>query len=156
MSSMPAIRNAEEQIKAVNAVLKELGCGDKPTLLVLNKADRVSRSVLSASVAARIIRVPWPSARSSAQGLDELQDAVIEMLSADFADAPSRPTRATAKCCPIWRRHAEIYRQEFHDNRVAFDCHLPRHLLHHIQGPDVEVQFLDEPMRGNASEEAEE
>ena len=33
--------HAEEQIMAVNKVLKELGCGDKPTLLVLNKADRV-------------------------------------------------------------------------------------------------------------------
>src|SRR5439155_5015158 len=32
---------AEEQIKAVNEVLKELGCGDKPSLLVLNKVDRV-------------------------------------------------------------------------------------------------------------------
>src|SRR5881227_3539804 len=32
---------AEEHIKAVNGVLKELGCGDKPTLLVLNKIDRV-------------------------------------------------------------------------------------------------------------------
>src|SRR3954454_6172793 len=33
---------AEEQIKAVNAVLKELGCEDKPTLLVLNKVDCVA------------------------------------------------------------------------------------------------------------------
>src|SRR5437763_7635112 len=32
---------AEEQIKAVNAVLKELGCAGKPTLLVLNKIDRL-------------------------------------------------------------------------------------------------------------------
>src|SRR5205823_10354949 len=33
---------AEEQIKAVNGVLKELGCADKPTLLVLNQIDRVT------------------------------------------------------------------------------------------------------------------
>src|SRR5437588_6330060 len=33
---------AEEQIKAVNKVLADLGCGDKPTLLVLNKVDRIS------------------------------------------------------------------------------------------------------------------
>src|SRR5437660_10731218 len=32
---------AEDQIKAVNAVLNELGCGEKPSLLVLNKADLV-------------------------------------------------------------------------------------------------------------------
>src|SRR5437588_10142117 len=33
--------SAEERVKAVNGVLKELGCSDKPTLLVLNKIDRV-------------------------------------------------------------------------------------------------------------------
>src|SRR5436305_2285992 len=38
-ASSPA---AEEQIKAVNSVLKELGCADKPTLLVLNKVDRLA------------------------------------------------------------------------------------------------------------------
>src|SRR5947209_8444874 len=32
---------AEEHIRAVNGVLKELGCGDKATLLVLNKLDRL-------------------------------------------------------------------------------------------------------------------
>src|SRR5207302_1645750 len=32
---------AEDQIKAVQQVLKELACADKPTLLVLNKMDRL-------------------------------------------------------------------------------------------------------------------
>src|SRR5437763_4140015 len=34
--------SAEEHVKAVRQVLDELGCGDRPTLLVLNKVDRVS------------------------------------------------------------------------------------------------------------------
>src|SRR5438094_4017279 len=33
---------AEEQITAVNQVLKEIGCQDKRTLLVLNKVDRLN------------------------------------------------------------------------------------------------------------------
>ena len=41
--------------------------------------------------------------------------------------------------------HAEIYRQQYDDSRVLIRCRLPRHLLHHIQGPDVAVRFLDEP-----------
>jgi GTPase len=39
--------------------------------------------------------------------------------------------------------HAEIYRQEYDGDRVLIRCRLPRRLLHHIQGPDVRVQFLD-------------
>lgn len=35
---------AEDHVRAVNAVLAELGCDTKPTLLVLNKADQITDS----------------------------------------------------------------------------------------------------------------
>ena len=44
--------------------------------------------------------------------------------------------------------HAEIYRQEFHDNRVAIHCYLPRHLVHHIQEPDVHIKVLRGEVEG--------
>src|SRR5262249_55903571 len=76
---------AEAQIKAVNQVLKELGCGDKPTLLVLNKVDRVTdRSYLD--VLQKNHRRSVAVSAATAQGLDELREAVIEMLTAEFAD----------------------------------------------------------------------
>ena len=134
--------HAEEHIKAVNAVLKELGCGDKPTLLVLNKVDRVAdRSLL------HVLQKHHPRAvavsAATGQGLDELRDAVIEALSADFAEAEIETSAGNGKVLAYLAAHAEIYRQEFHDNRVLIRCYLPRHLLHHIQGPDVQVRFLD-------------
>ena len=43
----------------------------------------------------------------------------------------------------VSRGHAEIYRQEFHDNRIVVYCYLPRHLFHHIMGPTVAVRFLE-------------
>jgi GTP-binding protein HflX len=133
---------AEEQIKAVNAVLKELGCADKPTLLVLNKADRVS-DVSHLHVLQRHHPRAVAISAATGQGLDDLRDAVIEMLSADFADAAIETDAGNGKVLSYLAAHAEIYRQEFHDNRVSIRCHLPRHLLHHIQGPDVQVRFLD-------------
>jgi len=134
--------NAEEQIKAVNAVLKELGCGDKPTLLVLNKADRVTDSSYLQVLQSHHPRAVAVSA-AQRQGLEQLQEAVIEMLSADFADAAIETDAGNGKVLSYLAAHAEIYRQEFHDNRVHIRCHLPRHLLHHIQGPDVQVRFLN-------------
>src|SRR5205807_7875104 len=77
---------AEEQIKAVNGVLKELGCDGKPTLLVLNQVDRLAdRSFLDVLQK----RHPRSVAVSAAtgQGLDALREAVMQELSADFADA---------------------------------------------------------------------
>src|SRR5437764_6293133 len=78
--------SAEEHVKAVRQVLDELGCGDKPTLLVLNKIDR-----LADPSPLHVLQKHHPRAvavsAATGQGLDGLADAVIEALSADFADA---------------------------------------------------------------------
>ena len=135
--------HAEEQIKAVNAVLKELGCGDKPSLLVLNKTDRVSDTSLL-----QVLQSHHPRAVAvsgvTGEGLEALHAAVIEMLSVDFANALIKTGAGNGKVLAYLSAHAEIYRQEFDGEHVTIHCYLPRHLLHHIQGPTVEVTFLDE------------
>jgi GTP-binding protein HflX len=135
---------AEEQIKAVNGVLAELGCGDKPTLLVLNKADRVSDPSLLQVLQQHHPRAVAVSAIRR-QGLDALAEAVIEMLSADFAHAEVVADAGNGRVLAYLGAHADIHRQEYRDGRVVVTCYLPRHLLHHIQGPDVAVRFLDDP-----------
>jgi GTP-binding protein HflX len=135
--------HAEEQIKAVNRVLKELDCGDKPTLLVFNKVDRLADLSLLQVLQSRHPRAVAISAATE-QGLDALQDAVIEALSADFANAAVETGAGNGKVLAYLAAHAEIYRQEFRDDRVTVHCYLPRHLLHHIQGPTVQVRFLED------------
>ncbi len=132
---------AEDHIKAVRGVLSELGCADKPTLLVLNKIDRLADSSLLHVLQKNHPRAVAISA-AQRQGLDELSDGVIESLRADFADAEVIASAGNGKVQAYLSAHAEIYRQQFQDDRVIIHCHLPRHLLHHIQGPDVEVRFL--------------
>jgi GTP-binding protein HflX len=133
---------AEGQIKAVNGVLRELGCGDKPTLLVLNKVDRLADLSLLHVLQAHHPRAVAVSG-ATRQGLEELREAVLEALSADFANAAIDTDAGNGKVLAYLAAHAEIYRQEFHDERVTVHCYLPRHLLHHIQGPTVQVRFLD-------------
>jgi len=135
-------RYAEEQIKAVNGVLKDLGCGDKPTLLVLNKVDRLSEPSYLQVLQAHHPRAVAVSA-ATGQGLDGLAEAVIEMLSADFAHAVVETAVGNGKVLAYLSAHADIERQEFKDNKVVVHCYLPRHLFHHITGPGVEVRFLD-------------
>jgi GTPase len=133
---------AEEQIKAVNAVLAELGCGDKSTLLVLNKADRLSDPSLLHVLQRHHPRSVAVSAITG-EGLDDLREAVIEALSADFANAEIDAEAGNGKVLSYLAAHADIYRQEYRDNRVTVYCYLPRHLLHHIQGPNVVVRFRE-------------
>lgn len=132
---------AEEQIKAVTRVLKDLGCADRPTLLVLNKIDRVSdRSYLDVLLKNHPRAVLISAA--TGKGLGDLREAVIEALSADFADAEVVTSAANGRVLAYLAAHAEIYRQQFQDNQVIVRCHIPRHLLHHIQGDGVEVRSL--------------
>ena len=133
---------AEEQIKAVNQVLAELGCKDKPTLLVLNKVDRVTEPSYLQVLQSHHRRSVATSA-ASGKGLEELAAAVIEMLSADFANAEVDLAAANGRVLAYLAAHADVYRQEFADNRVLLRCYLPRHLVRHIQEPDVHIRLLD-------------
>jgi GTP-binding protein HflX len=132
---------AEEQITAVNEVLAELGVDKKPAILVLNKIDQVAeRSYLD------VLKAHHPKAVAvsalTGEGLDDLRDAVVEALSADFAAAEVVTDAANGKVLAYLNAHAEIFRQEFRGNEVVLRCYLPKHLLHHIEGPGVRVTFL--------------
>lgn len=132
---------AEEHIKAVKAVLKELDCAEKPTLLVLNKVDNiVDHSILDVLNAHHPRSVAISAA--TGRGLDELREAVIESLSAQFAEAEVETSAGNGKVLAYLGAHAEIYRQHYQGDHVVLRCALPRHLLHHIQGPDVAIRFL--------------
>ncbi len=138
----------EEQIRAVDVVLKDLGCDKKPTLLVLNKIDRLEdRSVLTL-LSKRHPRSVAISA-GTGQGLDELRAAVMEILGEDFAQAEIETDAANGRVLAFLGAHADIYHQAYHDSKVTIRCHLPRHLLYHIEGPGVTVTLAnarDEPM----------
>jgi GTPase len=132
---------AEEQIESVNSVLRELGCGDKPSLLVFNKIDRLTdRSYLD--VLQKKHRHGVAISAASGLGLPELRQEVIAALKSDFADAEVRTHAGNGRVIAYLSAHAEIQRQEYQDDQVVIRCLLPRHLLHHIEGPSVQIRFL--------------
>jgi GTP-binding protein HflX len=132
--------HAEVQIQAVNSVLTELECSDKPGLLVLNKIDRLTDPMRLTILQARHPNAIGVSAVKRL-GLEELSNAVIGALSRDFVDSEVQVDAANGRVLAYLNAHAEIYRQEYRENKVIVSCYLPRHLLHHIQGPDVQVSF---------------
>jgi GTP-binding protein HflX len=134
--------HAEEHIAAVNAVLTELGVADKPTILVLNKIDRLAdRDPLA------VLRAHHPKAVAvsglTGEGLDELRAAVVAELSAHFVPVEVTLDAGNGKALAYLNAHAEIFRQEFRGNQVVIRCHIAKALLHHVQTPDATVRFLD-------------
>jgi GTP-binding protein HflX len=136
--------HAEDHVQAVNGVLKELDCGDKPTILVLNKIDRIIDPTQLQVLQAKHPRSVAVSALTG-EGIDALEDAVMAALAAEFAEAEVVTDAGNGRVLAFLNANAEVYRQEFNDdsNEVIVRCHLPRHLLHHIAGPTVRVRFLN-------------
>jgi GTP-binding protein HflX len=130
---------AESHIASVKAVLDELGCGGQPTLLVLNKVDTVSdRSIVD------VLRAHHPKSVATSgltgEGLVELTDTVVELLSRNFVELEVALSNSNGKLLAFLNAHADIFRQEFREEGVLVRCNLPRHLLHHLHGEGVEVK----------------
>jgi len=134
---------AADHIRAVNAVLAELGCDEKPTILVLNKIDKLADRGLLHLLTAEHPRAVAVSGLTG-EGVEALEDAVMSALAADFAEAEVVTDPGNGRVLAFLNANAEIYRQEFRDdaNEVVIRCHLPKHLLHHIAGPTVKVRYI--------------
>lgn len=133
---------AEQHIIAVNEVLKELGVYEKPTILVLNKIDRVTdRASLE------VLRAHHPNAVAisglTGEGVEELKDAVIRNLSSHFVPVEVTVDAGNGKVLAYLNAQAEIFRQEYRGTQVVVQCYIAKGLLHHVQVPGVSVRFLN-------------
>ncbi len=85
--SSPAFR---EQIDVVNETLAQLGCSDKPTMLVFNKVDKVAEFGVVRSV---LNEYNGGSVALSAErriNLNQLKDRMLEMMGSDIVEKSFR------------------------------------------------------------------
>jgi GTP-binding protein HflX len=129
---------AESQIRAVKSVLSELGLEDHPTLLVLNKSDKVpDRSYLDVLKAHHAESVAISAARG--EGLDRLEAAVREALSDRALEAEVETGVANGRVLAYLAQHAQIHDRTYDDDRVRLHCHLPRRCLEFLLEHGVDV-----------------
>jgi GTP-binding protein HflX len=116
----------ESQIKAVHDVLEELGLAEHPTILVLNKIDRLTdRSFLDVLLAQHPGAVPISA--SNNDGLERLEIAVRESLDERALDAEVETTVGNGRVLSYLAQHARIDGRTYGtDDRVSLQCRLPR------------------------------
>ncbi|MDR3637608.1 MAG: GTPase HflX [Isosphaeraceae bacterium] len=130
---------AEMQIRAVKAVLEELGLAEHPTILVLNKADRVpDRSFLDVLRAHHRDSVAISAAKG--EGLDALEHAVREALHERALDAEVETGVANGRVLAYLAQHAQIQGQTYEDDRVLLQCRVPRRCLDFLYEHGAEVR----------------
>jgi GTP-binding protein HflX len=131
--------DAEKQIEAVKAVLAELDLENHPTLLVLNKADKVpDRSFLDVLIAHHTDSVAISAARS--EGLDRLEAAVRDALGQRGLEAEVEIGVANGRILAYLAQHAQIHDRTYDEDRVLLHCHLPRRCLEFLSENGVDVR----------------
>ena len=130
---------AESQIQAVKTVLAELGLESHPTLLVLNKADKVpDRSYLDVLKAHHSESVAISAARG--EGLDHLEAAVRSALSQRDLEAEIETGVSDGRVLAYLAQHAQIHNRTYDADRVRLHCHLPRRCLEFLFEHGVDVR----------------
>ncbi|MEQ8848555.1 GTPase HflX [Botrimarina sp.] len=130
--------SAGDQIRAVYAVLEEIGIEQKDTLLVLNKADAADEATLT------VLEQRYPGAvRTSARsgdGLDRLARAVSDALSREFVEVDVETSVGDGRLLAYLAKHGEVLSRTFTDDRVTVHCRVPRKYLGRVAGADTVVR----------------
>ncbi len=133
------VSNAEaaEQIDSVDKVLTEIGCEEKPRILVLNKADALfSISQL------QILQTLYPDAvtisAKSGMGIDHLQSAVCEYYHGERLRLRVSSLQSNGKVQSYLRAHGNILHEHYSDDKVHIEAILGQRQLPHLQrlGPE--------------------
>jgi len=118
--------NFERQLRVTEEVLAEIGAGDVPRLLVLNKIDRFENE--ASDVAALAAR--WPDALClSAKRPDDiarLREKLIDVFAADMVECEIRvPYSQQARRAEIFAA-CQVLEERYEDDGVIFRVKAPR------------------------------
>ncbi len=117
----------EEQLAAVDTVLRELGVQDKPVLYAMNKMDQPeARARARALSAARRPAVEVSALRGS--GLDALCDAISDRLRDRATRARVAIPMSEARLLSAIRSGATLFRSDYEGDRAILDGAFPPRL----------------------------
>ena len=128
----------DAQIAAVRGVLEELGVGDKDTLLVLNKLDRLPDQTARDRLLERHPHAIGISARSG-DGLAPLARAASDSLGRSFRDLDIETSPGNGRLLAWLGRHGEVLSRHFTADRVTVHCRIPAALVGRIDAAEASV-----------------
>jgi len=114
---------ALRQVEAVEGVLHEIGCADKPTVLVLNKVDDVRGLAALEMLRTMVPQAIALSARTG-YGLDKLREAIVERFCGMDLRICVRVEQANGKVLSFLRAHGRIVDERYEGQAVVVDVRL--------------------------------
>lgn len=124
--------DALKQIKSVEKVLTEIGCGDKPILAVLNKVDAV-KSIGELEMLETLLPDSVSISAKSGFGLDALSETIAEKYKGTELLLRVTSNQSNGKVQSYLRAHGRILDEQYTDSTVIVEARLGRN-----QMPDLE------------------
>ena len=110
--------NAVEQIKAVNNVLKELNAQDKPTIIALNKTDKISNNDTISSLRSGLENNIVEISALNGDGIDNLLAVLDEMLFNHIKIVTFKIPYDSMSVKSSLYREASVINEEYDENSV--------------------------------------
>ena len=120
--------DALKQIKSVNNVLKEIGCGEKPVLEVLNKVD-VVRNISDLETLQTLYRDAVSISARTGYGLESLSEAVTARYKGTELLLRVTSSQSNGKVQSFLRARGRIINEQYTDSSVLIDAQLGRNQL---------------------------
>jgi len=131
----------DRQIEAVDAVLGELGCGDRHRLLVLNKMDRVNDPTIPLVLSQKYPRALFVSA-ATGQGVDGLVEAVALRCGGAPMRVTLRADCANGRLMQYIGRHADVRSQKYDQSVAQIEAVMPAARVDQLRRFEPDVQVL--------------
>ncbi|MCH7558745.1 MAG: GTPase HflX [Planctomycetes bacterium] len=117
-----------KQIESVNNVLKEIGCGKKPILEVLNKVDIV-RKISNLEMLQTLFPDAICISAKTGYGLEELNEAVATRYKGTELLLRVASSQSNGKVQSFLRAHGQILNEQYQGSSVLIDAKLGRNQL---------------------------
>ncbi|MCE5341543.1 MAG: GTPase HflX [Planctomycetaceae bacterium] len=138
------VSNEDVEQQALNAkkVLEEIGCADKQTIILLNKAD-----VVRSQAHFEFMQTVYPEAicisAKSGLNLDLLKQKVIEIYDGGILSLRITASAGDGKIQSFLKSHAIIINQEYFDSTVVMDVKVGKNLMPNIkQMKPIQIEEL--------------
>ncbi|MDN3510210.1 MAG: GTPase HflX [Candidatus Jettenia sp.] len=130
----------QEQIDAVNTVLKELGCDNKPVIMVFNKIDTITNESVVPLLRNRYGDCVMISAKTQ-RGITDLKRRIEGELEQNFVEIELSCSPSNGRLIAYLHEHAHIINSQFHEQSVTFKLLVENRLIHKLRMMDSDIQI---------------
>ncbi len=136
--------DAHDQIKSVEEVLAEIGCDNKPCIILLNKAD-----VLSSREHLDLMKTIYPEAvcisAKTGMALGKLTEVILQKYRGEEVLVRIRNHQSNGKVYSFLRANGQILNEQYLDSFVLIDARIGRKQLPFLKKlkPD-ELEIMDD------------